>query len=148
MLDAVPSSWLRSRRFGPRGVPALLVRLAAGIPLVLIGIGKFVDRASEVRDFRSFGVPVPSVAVPLAGVIEVLGGLAVVVGLLTRPAALLVATNLVVALLTAGINEGGTFHLVVGPVLLVCMLVIAFVGPGPLSLDARILSRRSRPDTR
>ena len=148
MLDAVPSSWLRSRPFGPRGVPALVLRIGAGAPLVLIGVGKFVDRASEVRDFRSFGVPVPAVAVPLAGAIEVLGGLAVVIGLLTRPAALLVAANLVGALLTAGVREGGTFHLVVGPVLMIAMLVIAFVGPGPLSVDARILSRRSPPDTR
>ncbi len=148
MLDAIPAAWLRSRPFGPRGVPALVLRIATGIPLVLFGMGKFVDRAGEVRDFRSFGVPLPSVAVPLAGVIEVLGGIAILVGLLTRPAALVVATNLVVAVLTAGINEGGTFHLVVGPVLLAAMVVIAFVGPGPHSLDARILSRRPRPDTR
>lgn len=148
MLDVVPAAWLRSRPFGPRGLPALVLRIAAGVPLVLFGVGKFVDRAAEVRDFQSFGVPLPAIAVPLAGVIELLGGLAVVLGLLTRPAALLVAANLLVALLTAGVNEGGTFHLVVGPLLLTAMVVIAFVGPGPHSLDERILSRRSPPDTR
>src|SRR3954452_11258277 len=96
----------------------LAVRLVAGGFLIGVGIGKFADHASEVADFRHYGVPVPDLAVPLAGVIEVAGGLCVVVGLLTRPAAAVVAVNLLVALLTAGIIDGGTFHLVVGPVLM------------------------------
>ena len=95
------------------------------------------------HDFRGFGVPLPEVAVPLAGTIEVVGGLLVVLGFLTRPAALAVAMNLLGALLTAGVNEGGAFHLVVGPTLTGLMLFLVWSGAGAISFDTHIADRRS-----
>src|SRR4051794_20182214 len=94
---------------GTARILVLAVRLAAGLFLIGVGIGKFADHPREVADFRHYGVPLPDLAVPLAGVIEVVGGVCVVLGLLIRPAAAVVALNLFVALLTAGIIDGGTF---------------------------------------
>ena len=45
-------------------------------------MGKFADHASEVADFRHYGVPLPELAVPLAGTIEIVGGFCVVIGFL------------------------------------------------------------------
>ena len=141
LLDRVPSSLLRSRLTGPAGLVPLAIRLGAGTAVVGFGIGKFADHAKEVTDFRGFGVPMPEIAVSLAGTIETVGGVLVVIGLLTRLGALAIAANLVGALLTAGINEGGTFHLVVGPSIMILMLVLVVTGAGPLSVDERLLRR-------
>jgi putative oxidoreductase len=92
----------------------------------------------ESIDFERYGLPWPDGAVYLAGAIELLGGLALLVGFLTRPAALALACNLVVAIATAGRVDGGTFHLGVGPAMLVAMLFLVWAGPGHLAVDNRI----------
>ncbi len=148
VLDRIPTRMLAPRVDGTVArLLVLAVRLAAGLFLIGVGIGKFADRASEVADFRHYGVPLPDVAVPLAGVIEVVGGVCVVLGLLIRPAAAIVAVNLLVALLTAGLTDGGTFHLVVGPALMVAMVLLVVTGAPAPSGDQAILSRRSPPRT-
>ena len=119
-----------------------VVRVLTGLFFVSTGIGKFADHAKEVTDFRGFEVPWPEVAVPVVGTVELVGGLLLIVGLLTRPAALLLACTMIGALATAGRVEGGSFHLVYPPVLLVLMIFLVWAGPGCLSLDERIAGRR------
>ena len=143
MLDVVPTGWLRPRVGGRLArVVLLALRLVAGVFLVGVGIGKFTDRASEIADFRHYGVPLPEVAVSVAGVVEIVGGVCVIVGFLVRPAAAVVALNLLVALLTAGVTDGGTFHLVVGPVVMLAMVVLVVTGAPAPSVDAHTLRRR------
>ena len=126
-------------RFGGAGAWATtVVRVVAGVLFVSFSTGKFTDHMMESVDFERYGVPWPDGAVYLAGTVELLGGLLLIVGLLTRPAALVLACNLVVAIATAGRVEGGTFHLGVGPAMLVAMLFLVWAGPGVLALDNRI----------
>jgi putative oxidoreductase len=123
-----------------------VVRVLAGAFFVSTGMGKFLDHAKEVHDFRGFEVPWPEVAVPVVGTIEVLGGLLLVIGFLTRPAAFVLALNMVGALATAGRVEGGSFHLVYAPTLLVLMLFVCWAGPGRLALDTSLAAKRRAPD--
>jgi putative oxidoreductase len=140
---------LAPRVHGPAAsIVVLAVRLVAGAFLVGVGIGKFTDHAGELADFRHYGVPLPGLAVPLTGVIEVVGGLCVIVGYLVRPVAALVALNLLGALLTAGVTDGGTFHLVVGPCVMVAMVVLVVTGAPAPSVDQTVVSRRSPPHIR
>jgi putative oxidoreductase len=118
------------------------VRILAGGFFVSASTGKFFDYSKEVDDFRSFEVPWPEVAVPLVGVIELVGGVLLIVGLLVRPAAFVLACNMVGALLTAGRVEGGSFHLVYAPTLLVLMLMLCWTGAGRLSVDQWATSRQ------
>jgi putative oxidoreductase len=149
MLERIPRRLLVARSDGAfAAVLVGAVRLVAGVFLVGVGTGKFTDHASELADFRRYGVPLAELAVPLTGTVEVVGGLCVVGGLLIRPAAALVALNLLGALLTAGLTDGGTFHLVVGPVTMVAMVVLVVTGAPAPSVDAYLLSRRSPPSTR
>ncbi len=123
------------------GVPAYVVgllRIVAGAFFVSVSVGKFVDHAQEAMDFDRYGVPVPDVAVAAVGVIEVVGGLLLVVGLLTRPAAGMLALTMIGAISTAGRVDGGSFHLGVAPTLLVVMLVLLWTGAGRPSLDHRL----------
>lgn len=129
---------LRQTRFSgwAAWVPTV-VRVVAGGFFVMVAMGKFFDYSKEVDDFRSYEVPWAEVAVPFVGVIELVGGILLVVGLFVRPAAFVLALNMVGALATAGRVEGGSFHLVYGPALLVLMIFLCWSGPGRLSLDER-----------
>jgi putative oxidoreductase len=115
-----------------------VLRVLTGLFLVSTGIGKFTDHAKELADFRSYEVPWPDVAVPTVGVIEIVGGALLVVGLLVRPAAFVLALNMVGALATAGRVEGGSFHLVYAPIVLVAMAFLCWTGAGHASLDERM----------
>jgi putative oxidoreductase len=115
-----------------------LVRIVAGAFFVSVSLGKFVDHAQEAMDFDRYGIPVPDVAVYAVGVIEVVGGLLLVVGLLTRPAAGVLALTLIGAIATAGRVDGGSFHLGVAPTLLVVMLLLLWAGAGRPSIDRRL----------
>jgi putative oxidoreductase len=126
---------------GIAAVGVALVRVVAGFLFVSFSIGKFADHAAEAADFEHYGVPIPDVAVYAAGTIELLGGILLIVGLLTRPAAAALALNMVGAISTAGRVDGGSFHLGVAPALLAVMLMLLWVGSGKPALDA-ILVRR------
>ena len=141
-------SWLdRSRTTRFSGLLAwvpTIVRIVTGAFFVSVSTGKFLDHSKEVADFRKYEVPWPEVAVPVVGAVELVGGILLVIGLLTRPAALVLAADMIGALATAGRVEGGSFHLVYPPFLLVCMIVLLWAGPGRLSLDERLASRTAK----
>lgn len=137
---------LATRVFAPRthGAAAwatTVVRIVTGVLFVTFSLGKFVDHAQETADFRHYGIPGPEVATYLVGTLELLGGLLLIVGLVTRPAAFLLACNLVGAIATAGRVDGGSFHLGVAPTMLVAMLFLVWAGSGNLALDRMLQPR-------
>ncbi len=76
----------------------------------------------------------------LAGAIETFGGLLLVLGLLTRPVALITAAEMLVAFLQVHLPRGGVPLQNGGELPLLYMLVFLFFvghGAGPVSLDAR-----------
>jgi putative oxidoreductase len=117
------------------------VRVVTGVLFVAVSLGKFVDHAAEATDFAHYGIPAPEIATYLVGTLELVGGALLVIGLLTRPAAALLAANLVGAIATAGRVDGGSFHLGVAPTLLVAMLFLVWAGPGVLAVDRMLLPR-------
>jgi putative oxidoreductase len=85
--------------------------------------------------FQAIGAPLPGLTAGLVGALELFGGLALIVGLLTRPFALALAGTMVVALVT--VNNWPEEL----PLLVACLLLV-WLGGGLLSLD-RVLSRRA-----
>jgi len=121
----------------PASLP-LILRVAAGTLFFLFSFGKFVRHEAEVRAFDRYGVPWPEVTVTVVGVLELVGGLLLIVGLLTRPAALALAGNMIGAISTGGRVEGGPIHLGLAPALLIVMLILLRTGGGAHSLDYRL----------
>lgn len=66
-------------------VAPLLLRVTLGVLLLLNGVDKFAGGISGVQDFfASTGVPFPAVTAPVAAVLEVVIGSALILGVFTR----------------------------------------------------------------
>jgi putative oxidoreductase len=115
----------------------LALRLAAGSVFVAFGAGKFVNHASELASFKSYGLPAPELFVPVIGVIELVGGMLLIVGILTRPAALVLAGDMIGAIVVSGIGLGELVSLTLAPAELAICLFLVWRGPGMWSLDRR-----------
>ena len=81
----------------------------------------------------------------LVGSLELVGGLALVVGLLVRPFALALAGNMIGAISTAGRIDGGPVHLLLAPALLLGMVFLLWAGAGSPALDRRLARRCTDP---
>jgi len=136
---------LLSRLFdtrAPLAQAALAVRLAAGVTFVGFSLGKFIRHDAERGAFERYGIPFPDAATYLIGGLELVGGAALLIGLLVRPFALALACNMVGAISTAGHVDGGPVHLLLAPTLLAAMLFLLWAGPGAASFDGRLVARR------
>src|SRR5437763_16557576 len=120
----------------------LLLRLGSGVVFVVVGAGKFVHHASELASFQAYGLPAPDAFVYAIGVIELVGGMLLILGLLTRPAALVLAGDMVGAIVVSGIGRGELVSLTLAPAELLLCLYLLWTGPGALALDRRVLMDR------
>lgn len=129
----------------------LAVRLAVGIPLFVSGVGKVLNagpKATGIDAFAGFlttlGVPLPGVFAWIVGLVELGGGLLLLVGLLSRLAALLVATDMLVAMVLVHLPNG--YPITDGGVeltltLLLLGLAVTLSGPGKLSAEHALFGR-------
>jgi putative oxidoreductase len=113
----------------------LLLRIVSGGVFVAFGLGKFINHSSELASFEAYGLPAPGVFVVLIGVIELVGGMLVLAGIRTRPAALVLAGDMVGAIVVSGVAKGEIISLTLAPAELVAMLVLLWAGPGAYSLS-------------
>jgi putative oxidoreductase len=124
----------RPMMLGPYTHAAL--RIGAGLLFMQHGLQKLFGMFGGIG-----GGSVPLVSeFGLAGVLETFGSLLIILGLLTRPVALLLALEMLVAFFQFHFPQGGMPIQNRGEVPLLYMLVWLFFagnGAGPFSLDAR-----------
>ncbi len=85
----------------PRPGAVLLIRLMVGVVFLSEGVQKFVYPAElGAGRFARIGIPWPEVMGPFVGVAEIVCGLLILVGVLTRLAAAVMLVNISVALLS------------------------------------------------
>jgi putative oxidoreductase len=120
-----------------------IARIASGLIFIGFGIAKFTNHAAEVDSFETYGLPSPDAFVYAIGAIEVIGGLVLAIGVGARLAALVLAGDMVGAIVVSGIQEGEPISLTLAPALLVVMAAIVVAGPGPWGV-----SRQSSPPAR
>jgi putative oxidoreductase len=138
-----PAALFGNRVAGTSAWVVALLRVAAAVVFILFGIVKFTGHADEVASFEKYGLPSPDAFVYLIGVLEVGGGLLLLVGLLTRPVALALAGDMVGAIVVSGIGEHEVVSLTLAPAELIIMLVLLWSGPGAAALDTRFVSQRA-----
>ena len=110
------------------------------------GIQKFLFPADlGVGRFEKIGIPAPHFFAPFVGVVEIVCGLLLIVGLLTRLAAIPLLINISVAIVTTKIpmlskaGFWGTMHEArTDFCMFLGLLFLIAVGSGRLSLDAKL----------
>lgn len=124
-----------------------ILRVIVGIVFIVHGSQKlFVFGLHGVtQGFTQFGVPLPTLSAPVVTFVELLGGIALVLGLFTRIAAILLAIDMVGAIVFVHAKNG--FFLPTGYeyalMLLTVFVAIVVSGPGAYAIDDRFMSRSS-----
>lgn len=123
-----------------------LLRLVVGVAFLYHGWGKINNPTGWMGE----NAKVPDILEAAAAVAEFGGGIALIVGIFTRPFALALAVTMATAAYMAHISQGHPFVAKPGDpswelagVYFVCSLVFLLSGPGCISLDA-LLFRRPR----
>lgn len=128
-----------------RGTDAalLLLRLGFFLPMAFLhGLGKLPPSEGFIGGTAALGFPLPVVFAWAAGLSEFLGGLLLAAGLLTRPAAGLLAFTMAVAFFGAhGAALSGDNSGEMALLYLVASVVVLVAGPGLYSVDARLSGR-------
>jgi uncharacterized membrane protein YphA (DoxX/SURF4 family) len=93
----------------------------------VFGIGKFVNHASELASFKSYGLPAPEVFVIVIGVIELIGGVLLIADRFVRPVALVLAADMLGAIVVSGIARGELISLTLAPAELIAMLALVLL---------------------
>jgi len=135
--------WMKSFNIlQPFGLLAL--RLALGVIFFAHGYPKLAHLGGGMQEFFvQHGLP--GYFVYVAGVLEVFGGLLLMVGLFTRPAGLLLAAEMAVAIWKVHSSKGYlAIHEYEFPLALaVACFALATVGAGAFSLDKPLFERGS-----
>jgi putative oxidoreductase len=122
------------------------IRIATAVIFIAHGWQKVFQYglAGVTQGFAQMGIPLPGIAAPLVAGLELVGGALLLVGLLTRPIALLLAIDMLGAMFLVHLKNG--FFLPNGIeftlILLATSLALVFAGAGAYSLDALIANRR------
>jgi len=123
-----------------------ILRIVTGVVFAAHGAQKiFVYGFAGVSGaFAKMGLPMPGILGPFIGLLEFFGGLALIIGLLTRLAALGLAFDMLGAILL--VHLAGGFFLPAGYeyalTLLTSMICLVLAGPGSLSVDSTLAARR------
>jgi putative oxidoreductase len=142
----------------------VLLRLMAGGVFLWEGLLKFVFANQGVGRFTKLGFPAPELTAHFVGTLEIVGGMLLIAGLLTRVIAVPFIIEMIVAMLSTKISMYlGTSPLPLPPVppqiglwavlheirseyaQLMVVLFLLSAGPGRWSLDA-LLARREKKE--
>ena len=128
-----------------------ILRVVVGIVFFMHGFQKlfFMGFGGVAGMMQGLGVPAPGLFAVIVTFVELLGGLALILGLFTRVVAILLAVDMLVAILTVHLpngfftlpNGGYEFPLV----LLAAGVALAIAGPGEAALDRMLATRTNNP---
>ncbi len=129
--------------FGP-----LPIRIMAGIAFIIHGYPKFENIAGLQGFMGSLGVPA-ELALPIA-ILETLGGILLILGVLTRVSGILLAIEMVLTTLVVKLENGflggqGQPGFEVDLLLLAMAASLIITGPGRISIEWDVLKREIFP---
>ena len=125
----------------------LAVRITVGVVFMGTGWTKLQNLPAITKNFTAMGIPAPEVITPFVSGVEFVGGFLLLLGLLTRFAAVPLMIVMVVAIIAAkraDIDSLETFLGFEEVSYFVMFAWLAIAGPGPVSLDHLILKATGR----
>lgn len=122
--------------------PAVVLagRVLLSILFILAGFSKLTALTGTAGFFGSLGLPMPMVTATIVGLVELLGGVAILVGFKTRIAAIVLAVFVLAATAIAHLDfsqAGNAMMLQKNLAIAGGFLLLAVLGAGPLSVDGR-----------
>jgi putative oxidoreductase len=124
--------------FGP-----LPIRIVAGITFIAHGLPKFENIAGTQGFFGSIGLP-PELALPIS-LLEVIGGIFLLVGVVTRIAAALLIIEMIGATLLVKISKGFVEGYELELLLISIGISLLLTGPGRISIEWDVVKREIFP---
>ncbi len=118
----------------------LIGRIFLSAIFILSGLSKLGDPAGTAGYMTSLGLPLASIGVWIVILLEVLGGIAVLVGFMTKPAAWALALFCIASALLAHSNIGDQAQFIAffkNLAIAGGFMALAVHGPGSISVDAR-----------
>lgn len=130
-------------RYANPSLGLLALRLALGCVMIVHGAQKLFAMfgggglEGTTQFFASIGIPMAGTAALLVGILEFFGGIAIIAGAFTHIVALLLAIDMVVAIVTVHLPNGfsGEGGYEFNFVLFLVAMTLFFVGPGHYSVD-------------
>lgn len=122
------------------GLATLVARVFLSILFILAGFSKLTAISGTAGYFAGLGLPVPTVTAVLVGLVEFVGGLAILVGFQTRIAAAIVALFTIGATLVAHMNFAEGMNALMAQKNLAIaggLILLALQGAGSISFDAK-----------
>ncbi len=145
--------WLVPNRTICQSIFLLLIRLYWGWGFFQTGKGKLSNIAQPTEFFQSLGIPFPHAQAILVGTTECIGGLLLLLGLLSRLASIPLTILLIVAYLTADIavvknilGDPDKFLAADEFLFLFVVLLVLLFGPGKFSIDW-LFNRKVKTET-
>ncbi len=124
----------------------LLGRVTLGVLFMSTGWGKVHNLAKVAAFFAELHIPAPAIQATFVSYVELIGGALVLLGLFARLASLPLIGSMAVAIITAKADEVHGLSDLFGLVewtYLVLLAWVALAGPGRVSLDQLLFSRRA-----
>jgi putative oxidoreductase len=119
----------------------LVLRIVAGLVFFMHGYQKLFDNGISATQtgFDGMGAPLPDITAVIVTFLELVGGLALMAGVLTRVFAMLLAIDMIAAFFIVHVENG--FFAMNGGVELVLLLAgvaaaLAIAGPGAYAVDS------------
>ncbi len=121
----------------------LPLRVIAGVGFMIHGLPKILDIGKTQGSFMNMGLP-HDLAI-LIGLLEFIGGLAILLGVFTRIAAGLLAIQMIGAILLVKLSKGFIDGFELDLLYLAIMISLLITGPGFLSIEKSLLKREMFP---
>jgi putative oxidoreductase len=126
-------------QYGP-----LPIRILAGIAFIIHGLPKLSDIAGT-EDFFANMVGLPAAMALPIGLLEVIGGIALLVGALTRIASILFIIEMIGSTIVAKLSRGFVGGYELDLLLMAMSISLLLTGPGRISVEWNVLKRELFP---